>query len=220
MTTFYRPAMLAILLTAGGLPALADDAGDIDAAQKFATPILGQCRFSHHGAGNLADVNRVFHLKYRLPGQGQDEPDNRLTLVQLLCSADADNFSSVYVSRNPDGDGWALLTFAEPKLAYDYTDEYFSQLKTPPKIVAYVTRAALANSIYDAAAMKISMHLKWRSRDDAWSSGVWQFIDGEFALKQYSVDPTYDLDTSEANESTPPQPKSYQVYPQPLLKSD
>ncbi|MDB5523202.1 MAG: hypothetical protein JWM58_965 [Rhizobium sp.] len=208
----------ALLVLSLGVTAHADDAADIDAARRFATPMLGKpCLFTENTAGDLADANHVYRLKYRYPGQGQDEPDNTLTLVQLLCSAGAYNSTSVYITKDPASGEFRLLSFAEPKLDYDYTDESFTTLTGPPRVVGYRTRVELINSSYDPATMSISATVKWRSQGDAWSSGVWSFTEGEFVLNHYDVDPTYDLASDGSNKTDPAPDQSYQIYPEVKL---
>jgi hypothetical protein len=219
MNPFVSPALIALALTSVSIPALADDEADISAAQKAVRPLLARtCTLTANEAGDFADANHVFELRYRVAGQGQDEPDNRLTLVQLFCKANAYNFTSVYVAENPGTGEFSLLSFAEPKLDYDYLDENFTALKAPPKIVGYITRNQLVNSAYDPAAKSISMRLKWSAKADAWSSGTWQFVDGEFVLRQYDIDPTYDPPGGDAKPDLPAQPASYQIFPQLKIK--
>lgn len=216
-----RRALFPILTAMLVIPAwaLADeksDAADILAARKFVEPILGkECEFKYDGSGSPEGDNNVFHLTFRSKGQDQDSPDYKRTLVQLSCYAAAYNFSSVYLLRNDDKDegGWGLLTFAEPIADYDYVDEYFSKLKAPPKVTGYVTGAQLQNSEFDEASKTITETAKWRGIGDSWSSGEWQFDEGNFVLKRYEIDPTQQA--PEGQEADPNQPESYVLFGDP-----
>ncbi|UVC11496.1 DUF1176 domain-containing protein [Rhizobium sp. TH2] len=210
-----RRALLAAfgVLFAGALPALADDASDaadIAAARKFIEPVMGKtCDFQTNKDGAPDGDNNVFPLSYRTKGQDQDSPDYKLTLVQLACSSGAYNFNSIYLTRNADG-VWELLTFAEPTLDFDYTDENFSKLKAAPKVAGFIAVTQLTNSEYDPETKVLNSSAKWRGIGDAWSAGVYQFVEGVFVLKKYEVDPTFQAPGEE--EPDPNVPESYVVF--------
>lgn len=201
------------ILVAGALPALSDDASDaadIAAARKFIEPVMGKtCDFQINGDGTPDGDNNVFPLSYRTKGQDQDSPDYKLTLVQLACSSGAYNFNSIYLTRNADGI-WELLSFAEPTLDFDYTDENFSRLKAPPKVAGFITVTQLTNSEYDPETKALNAAAKWRGIGDAWSSGEYQFVEGVFVLRKYEVDPTFQAPGEE--EPDPNVPESYVVF--------
>ena len=195
-------------LIASALPALADDASDIEAARAFVAPVLGQaCELL--AAGNVGGDDRAYQLRYRTSGQDQDSPDNRLTLVQLACSSGAYNFDSVYLTRDAEG-MWELLSFAMPKLDYDYADEDFTKLTAPPKLAGFTATTRLTNSEYAPETMTISANVKWRGIGDAWSAGEWRFVEGDFVLVRYEVDPTFQ--SPGAENARPEPPESYVVY--------
>ena len=210
-----RRALLAALgiLSAGALPALADDASDaadIAAARKFIEPVMGKtCDFQSNDDGTPDGYNNVYPLTYRTKGQDQDSPDYKLTLVELACSSGAYNFNLIYLTRDAYG-VWQLLTFAEPTLDFDYADENFSRLKAPPKVAGFITSAQMTNAEYAPDSKTLTAGAKWRGIGDAWSSGQWQFIEGAFVLKKYEVDPTFQAPGEE--EPDPNVPESYVVF--------
>jgi len=201
------------ILAASALPALAgdaSDAADIAAARTFIEPVMGKtCDFRSNDDGTPDGDNNVYPLSYRTKGQDQDSPDYKLTLVQLACSSGAYNFNSIYLTRDADG-VWELLSFAEPTLDFDYTDENFSKLKAPPKVAGFVTSAQMTNAEYDPVSKTLTAGAKWRGIGDAWSSGQWQFIEGAFVLRRYEVDPTFQPPSDE--EQDPNVPESYVVF--------
>lgn len=201
------------MLTASALPALADsatDAADIAAARAFIEPVMGKtCDFQSKSDGTPDGYNNVYPLSYRTKGQDQDSPDEKLTLVELACSAGAYNFNLIYLTRNADG-VWELLTFSQPTLDFDYADENFSRLKAPPKVAGFITSAQLTNAEYDPASRTLTTEAKWRGIGDAWSSGQWQFVEGVFVLKKYEVDPTFQPPGDQALD--PNLPESYVVF--------
>jgi hypothetical protein len=205
------PALL--MLLAGAQPLFADeasDAADIAAARKFIEPVMSKtCDFQTNDDGTPGGYNNVFPLSYRTKGQDQDSPDYKLTLVQLACSSGAYNFNSIYLTRNADG-VWELLSFAEPTLDFDYTDENFSKLKAPPKVAGFITATQLTNSEYDPETKVLNSSAKWRGIGDAWSGGQYQFIEGVFVLKRYEVDPTFQAPGEEEPDLNAPE--SYVVF--------
>lgn len=204
---------LAVLCTFATV-ARADEKAEILAAAKWAAPVMGTaCNFSLLRGDEKLGGSRHFEIHYRDRGQDQDSPDNVYPLFQLLCNRAAYNETYIYLTRN--GDGYSLLSFAEPRLDYDYADESFARLKAPPKVVGYRATTELVGADFDAATQSITTHVKWRGLGDAWSSGVWKFSDGEFVLKQYDVDPTYDNhpDAGSADKG-----ENYQVYPEVRIR--
>jgi hypothetical protein len=206
-----KPAFLSCLLALAVLSALpcsaeADDTADILAAVRWLAPVVGrQCDLSPLKAGD-ASGSGLFDIRYRSPGQDEDEADQRFTLIQLPCRIRDGNATTLYMTRTDPG-AYRILSFAEPKLDYDYADERFSRLAAPPRVIGYATTSELANASYDAVTRTISMKLEWRGGGGAWSSGRWTFVDGQFLLSRYSVDPTRDVD------GAPKQSTRYQVFP-------
>ena len=207
------------MIAASALPAFGDEAtdnADILAARKYAVPAMGtQCQFENDDQGQPGGSNNVYRLTYRTKGQDQDSPDYKRTLVQLACSSGAYNFNSIWVMRNDDDGegGWELLSFSEPVADYDYTDENFSKLKAPPKVIGYIAVTQMTNSEYDEASKTITSSAKWRGIGDAWSGGDWQFNEGVFVLKRYEMDPTYQAPGDE--EPDPNVPESYTLFGEP-----
>lgn len=208
-----RPVLALPLLLATGLPAIADDATDIDAARSFIEPVMAStCDFQTNEDGTPAGENLVYQIRYRTRWQDQDSPDEALTLVQLHCYSGAYNFTSIYVTRDKEGK-WSLLSFAEPTLDFDYADENFSKLKAPPKIAGFTATHGLVNSEYSPETQTISAGAKWRGVGDAWSAGTWKFTEGAFVLKRYEVDPTFE--PPDEAEGDPAAPESYVVFEAP-----
>jgi hypothetical protein len=203
-----------VLLSAGVVFASASARADerqkvLDAAKWAEKIMVGTCDFPLLKDGGDLTRSGYFEIRYRDKGQDQDSPDNIYPLYQLLCNRGAYNSDFIYLTRNEAG--YELLSFAEPKLDYDYTDENFTRLRAPPKVMGFRTTTELGNAEFDPANKSISMRFKWRGLGDAWSSGQWVFAEGEFLLKEFNVDPTYDADDGDADEAA--QPGSYRVYP-------
>lgn len=209
MRHFHALALL-LALPSFAATARADDAAEILAARKFVEPMFAKaCEFEYDADGTPSGYNNVYKIPYRSPSQEQDSPDKQSSLIELHCASAAYNFSSLYVISNPEED-LRLLAFPEPRPTYDYTDENFTHLKSPPKVTGFSATSILLNPEYDAETRTIVATAKWRGVGDAWSMGQWQFVDGTFVLKKYEIDPTYQ-DNSEDNPN-PDEPESYVVY--------
>lgn len=206
---------LATLLAVGAWSAAkADDSKDLEAAMAWAKPVLGStCDFaSIEGEENLGD-SKIYDIRYRSKGQDQDSPDQVFRLIRLFCMSGAYNVSFVFLTPGSEAGEYKLLSFAEPKVDYDYKDEMFTELVAPPRLVGYVTRSELVNADFDPTAGILSSDAKWRGLGDAWSSGEWRFVEGEFVLSRYEIDPTYDLNKDEPQQDDRAQPDSYVIYP-------
>jgi hypothetical protein len=212
-------ASVASVLAVSIAAAAAGEREEIASAARWVAPLFGTtCDFSDllgDGTGDTSESHR-YEIRYRYPGQGQDEPDSRKLLYELHCSMGAYNESFLYVEKDPDSGHFRLLSFARPTLDYDYTDDSFSKLRKPPRITGFAADFELVNSGYDPATKTISSGAKWRGLGDAWSSGVWEFVDGDFVMKRYEVDPTYDLNVDKPDTS---QPESYLVFDRTAKKT-
>lgn len=188
-----RAGLLACCALLAAAPATAaDEAADITAARKFASPVLATTCLRPTGPGtDVTGGDHVFEVRYRTPWQDQDSPDEGLTLVQLRCSSAQGKQSAIFVARRLGGT-WSLLSFAEPVLDYDYANEAFTRLKSPPALSGYASRYDLANAEFLPAAKTIKATATWRASGDAWSAGEWTLVNGTFMLTRYEVDPTFD----------------------------
>lgn len=205
-------ALAAIALCALPRLAGATEQQQIRSALAWARPILGTaCDISAEATRERAAISKAFDIRYRDPGQDQDSPDRRLTLFQLACGRTSGNTNFVFVTK--DDDGYSLVSFALPQLDYDYADETFSALTSPPRLIGYRTTFQLANAAFDPATRSMSMHAKWNDRDDAWSAGTWQFINGYFVLSRFDVDPTYARHEDAASGHSSVEPDSYRIFP-------
>ena len=83
------------------------------------------------------------------------------------------------------------LPISAPHLDLKYEDEESKKLKSI-KINGFTASIDLTNAEYDEKTNSISSFSKWRGIGDASSNGTWGFNDGQFVLKTYDVDPTYD----------------------------
>lgn len=186
-------------------------AATIRAAAQWAKPVMGElCDFAPLIDGNAPENGTLYDIPYRMAGQGQDEPDRHMTLVRLFCFNGSFNDMHVFVGRDQAERDFQLIAFAEPVIDYDYADAEFSRLKAPPVVSGFATRFTLANSVFDPATRRIRAGAHWSGLGDTWNSGTWEFIDGQFVLKSFEIDPTYTVLGKPADAG---QPESYVVYP-------
>lgn len=199
-----------VVLTPGA--ARADDVRQIATAMKWAQKAAGEgCNFAASARRSERARSHLYQIRYRHPGQDQDSPDTVFPLYELLCARRSYDATFIYLTKQ--GGAFRILSFAEPKLDYDYTDESFSSLRSPPKVAGYTAASTLSDSAFDPKTNSISMNAKWRKEGDAWSSGTWQFNDGQFVLKRYDVDPTYEGSLDGNGGKAPAYRESYQVFP-------
>ena len=124
-------------------------------------------------------------------GSDKSEPDTKVTLYVFECSMAAYNASEVFYLF--DALGLHRLSFAEPHMDITYKPggEQDSKLKSM-KVGGFTATEQLINAEFDDKTNSISSFSKWRGIGDASSNGTWVFDDGQFVLKDYDVDPTYD----------------------------
>lgn len=128
-------------------------------------------------------------FKYE-PGYGSDEEE--VTLFRVWCMSGAYNENHAYYLYR-DFEGLQPLSFAMPKVDVKYEDE--DVLESPIKstaVVGFVATGILTNSSFDPETLEITHYARWRGIGDASSSGLWKFEDGDWALKHYEMDASYD----------------------------
>jgi Protein of unknown function (DUF1176) len=141
----------------------------------------------------LAGLNepQVYKIKYAQAGALATDPLTEVELFAFNCMLAAYNANEVYYLSDSSGKELHLLSFAEPHLDLKYADEESQKLKSL-NVIGFTSSVDLTNSEYDEKTNSISSFAKWRGIGDASSNGTWVFDSGQFVLKTYDVDPTYD----------------------------
>jgi Protein of unknown function (DUF1176) len=134
---------------------------------------------------------QVFRIKYAQKGASASDPLTEIELFSFSCMLAAYNASEVYYLSDSSGKELHLLSFAEPHLDLKYEDDESKKLKSI-KVDGFTASIDLTNSEYDEKTNSISSFSKWRGIGDASSNGTWAFADGQFVLRTYDVDPTFD----------------------------
>lgn len=209
-------SMAAMVLVAGlavsGF-AQAAPADHIKAAEAFVKAALGSdCDMDDRSdiPVNATDQDGVSHFTYTLTWRADwaapQDPDQTSELYQMFCTMGAYNIQYAFLLRQDD-DGFRLLSFARPNPHLDYADHDDAHMKTPPTVTGFASDLTLVNAAFDPGTMTLSSHANWRGLGDAWSAGQWRFVDGDFQLVRFDIDPTYD-----AGDAHPASPESYVLY--------
>ena len=172
----------------GPEPDLANENPSVDRAKAlFVAEQQGHCA---KVAETLAGENEpvVYSLKYR--DEGADE-DSVITLFVFSCQLYAYNESSVFYGHE-GVEGLRLLSFAEPHVVTTHPkgDDDGAKLESI-KVDGFTSTTLLINADYDEKTKTITSFNKWRGIADASSNGAWGFARGDFILKDYDVDPTF-----------------------------
>lgn len=127
------------------------------------------------------------------PGWSDDAADQEeVTLVRVYCGSGAYNVQHAYYWVR-DYEGLQPLAFAMPAFATQYAVENDIDSELLGVTVTGVTAATiLVNSDFDPETLTVTSHSLWRGIGDASSGGTWVFEDGEFALRHYEIDASYD----------------------------
>lgn len=147
----------------------------------------------------------VYHFSYRASYQSAQDAEIQVDLYQLFCGSGAYNIRHAFVMKTSIDELPKLVAFASPDIDYAYADDEMVRLKADPTVRGYRATGALVNATYDPQKRTITSHTSWRGIGDAWDSGIWTFLDGDFTLTRFEVDPTY-------GEQDPAAPESYIVY--------
>ena len=161
-----------------------------NAKAHFVGDFAGQCRKTIDTLGGINEP-QTFTITYHQDGAAKGEPDQKVTLYVFECEMAAYNATEVFYLY--DALGLHALSFAEPHLNITHPpgDEEGKVVKSM-KLDGFTATQMLTNAEYDDKTKSISSFAKWRGIADASSNGLWTFRQGEFVLKDYDVDATYD----------------------------
>ena len=159
-----------------------------DVKKRFIAEHQGQCDHTV-GVDSGEKSPETYQLSYKDEGAGDAEPLRKSTLFAFACSMAAYNSSEVYYLHD-DIFGLRELNFAQPEFSFKYADDE-SKVLTSWAVKGYSAARYLVNSSFDEKTASLSSFAKGRGLADASSSGTWFFDRGEFILKTYDVDPTY-----------------------------
>lgn len=145
--------------------------------------------------GDPEDAYKSWTFRYDLyPGAASEQEE--ITLIRIWCMAGAYNVTHAYYTyRNYEG--LMPLAFAQPafKVRHETEDDFESPVESVD-VTGMNATTILVNSYYDAETRTISSNGLWRGIGDASDAGTWVFNDGEWTLKHYEVDASYDGEAS------------------------
>lgn len=113
------------------------------------------------------------------------------TLYQFFCSAGAYNVNFVYYFDDPF-QGLLPVAFAVPQYDVQYENDDFEAAVEAIDVRGFTTQLIITNAEFDPQTQAIENNAKWRGIGDASSGGRWIFERGNFVLKFYDVDASYD----------------------------
>ncbi len=157
---------------------------------RFVAEMSSQCDKAAETQGGTNEP-QVFPISYHQTGAAKSDPDQKVTLYVFVCAMAAYNETDVFYLF--DALGLHRLSFGQPHLDIVYAPggEDNSKLKSM-KVDGFTATDSLINAEFDAKTNSITSFEKWRGVGDASSNGKWVFDQGQFVLKDYDVDPTYD----------------------------
>ncbi len=165
-------------------------ASTIDTAKaKFIADSKGECDKVPDTEAGLNEP-QTYVISYRGKDASAGQPENKATLYAFSCMMAAYNQNNVFYLDN-GALGLQRVSFAAPQFDYAYADQDNAKLKSMT-FKGYTATSILTNAEFDPKTNSISEFAKWRGLADASSSGTWVFDDGQFILKDYDIDPTYD----------------------------
>lgn len=112
-------------------------------------------------------------------------------LYRIHCSNGAYNEIHVFYGVNHN-DEVSQIYFPMPKLDIIYKNDNYEQSIYAVEVEGFLASPQLVNSEFDANTQSIFAYSKWRGIGDASSVGEWVFDQGDFILKSYDVDASYD----------------------------
>lgn len=184
-----RPLLWLPLAALSLSPALAQEASLEKQAQKLHALAGGAyCELS--GGFVPEDAYSEWTFTYQ-PSYSDDAPEEEVTLIRIFCGAGAYNLQHAYYWHR-SYEGLMPLAFATPTFDATYTDDSIDAGLEDLTITGLSATTILVNSEFDPDTLTITSNSLWRGIGDASSNGTWVFDDGEFSLRRYDIDASYD----------------------------
>ena len=128
---------------------------------------------------------------YQPSWSAEAEPED-VTLYRIWCMSGAYNVNHAYYIYR-DFEGLTPVSFAMPAFEAKYEDDdSLDGALTELTVTGMDATMILTNSEFDPETLTITSNSYWRGLGDASSSGTWIFNDGEFSLRRYDIDASYD----------------------------
>ena len=143
------------------------------------------------GTDVMSREPQVFDIAYRESYDEAGTPDRLFRLYQFFCSAGAYNEQYLFLGWD-EIEGTRALQFAEPSLDIKYVGGNFDGPVESIAIIGFGSNDTLTNAVYDEASRTLTASPKWRGLGDASSTSVYALESGQFVLKTYDVDASYD----------------------------
>ncbi|VAW16282.1 hypothetical protein MNBD_ALPHA12-1399 [hydrothermal vent metagenome] len=154
-----------------------------NAAQKYNCESLSPDSFLKPGSPEIYN----FTFNYGT----EDFPPRPFRLYVFDCTRGAYNFGSVFYGVN-DYDEIKQLQFAVPDFDVIYKSKELEADVKDITINGFYAYDILIGPEFNPETKTLTSFSKWRGMADASSSGTWVFKEGNFVLKSYDVDATYD----------------------------
>lgn len=119
-----------------------------------------------------------------------DDADRTYILFRVPCWLAAYNQGDAYVLFDSYGEA-KIVPFAVPSYEVTYTGDDYEKVASI-NVTGYRSKWSIVFSNFDTNTLEISEFNKSRGLGDAFTTGVWRFENGDFVLKTYSVDGSYD----------------------------
>ena len=122
--------------------------------------------------------------------EGSDAP-TQFQLAQVYCNRAAYNSSEIWLLANEYGEV-RTLALAAPRFAVDYASGGDQRAVQSINVTGYGANVEVSNSSFDPKTLTLTSFHKWRGMGDASEGGEWVFSNGDFLLRRYDVDASWD----------------------------
>lgn len=180
----------AVLLA--GSPVYAQDVDLAKQAMKLHAMVGGETCESPDRLQDPEDAYGSWTFSYLPTYAGEGEPETEITLFQIFCRAGAYNLVHRFYTYD-ESEGLRPVSFAVPSFDAEYDgDSGLDGTLKRVTITGFKGEMELINSMFDSETLTVTAHGLWRGVGDASDDGTWAFDNGQWVLKRYEVDASYD----------------------------
>lgn len=128
-------------------------------------------------------------ISYKSKYAATNDGTETAVIYQFFCSSGAYNRRFVYLKQGDEH--FSALSFATPELEIKYENSQEEKVSSI-EIVGYTSYSSVTNSAFDLTNSTLTEQSYWRGLGDAYQKTTYLFSEGQFVLKRFEVDASYD----------------------------
>ncbi len=157
--------------------------------QIFETLYADKCRSLMENQNQKPSQPEIYQLTFNY--EGENSPPRGFQLFEYSCFEGPYNWGFVYFGAD-DYQEIFHMSFAVPTFEVSYENDNSDEAVSNIEVTGFSAVDQLFVTRFSPKTGTLNSFNRWRGPADAFSSGQWKFIEGQFVLQTYDVDASFD----------------------------